>query len=448
MSSISSGILTASGQHFGSSLARAVTTSRPTLKGFDLQEYLGGYKGYAKIRRAIYAGERCPDLSVESYRVALGEVEQNTYDAKTFTHLCKTLSQLTGDDIDGSEWSGRVNKLAKDQDTEIRGELERAKKQVSKRESLRAQKLYVELLQKRGMMDEAVRALQEGRNFCADVKDQALLHIDAARISQIMGRWLQVATYIQRTESVLPDPAEPTATELAVLRAQSSFGDCKWSVAVSELQALSFDKMLSGGIFARGVVTARDIALYGTLAGLASLERDQIKAKLIDNVMFGQFLDNMPECQLLLQSYYNSKYADALARLSQIMSFCKLDPVIGPHVAALEQRIKDNIVVLYTQPFASIRMDSMAEALCFSSVKVLEDTLVRMIDSKLIQARIDGPTGFLVKHAVDPRDAALKRVDEMHQAFTLQAELMSARIQYLEEESKRSSTSARIHYRR
>ncbi|KAJ2275511.1 hypothetical protein EV176_002684 [Coemansia sp. RSA 451] len=435
MSSINSGMFTATGQHFGISLTRTASIPEPSLLAFNLRSYLSEYTGYAKIRRAIYVGERCPTLSIESYSIALEELEEKTYDTTTYKHIARLLEQLTGERRDTEEWERRVSKEVKEQDTEIRGKLERAKKQVSKKDTLQAQWELVRLLQQRGLMDEAVRALQDGRTSCGGMPEQAELYVEAARVSQVMGRWLQVATYIQRTEAVLPDPDATARAELAVLRAQADFGDCKWSVAVNGLRELSIDT--ASIVFARKTVTPRDIALYGTLAGLAALDRDQVKQQLLDNVQFGQFLDRMPECQALLQSYYDSKYDDALNMLTRILSFCHLDPVIGPHVTTLKQRIRDNIVVLYIQPFVSVRMSSMATALCFGSTAQLEDTLVRMIDSGLIHARIDGTTGFLIKHTVNARDAALSRVETMHRAFAQQAELMTARIQYLEEESAR-----------
>ncbi|KAJ2852394.1 hypothetical protein IWW36_000281 [Coemansia brasiliensis] len=411
--------------------------SRPRLNEFSLSEYLEEYKGYAKIRRAIFIGERCPELSVESYTIALQELEAHTLDTTTHTHVSKTLAQLTGQQAASEDWSKQANKESKELDAEIKADLERAKKQVSKRDSLKAQRDLVELLQRRGLMDESIRALQDGRTFCLDVNDQAQLHMEAARVSQLMCRWLQVATFVQRTESVVPKPSESMVVEIAAMKVQADFGDGKWSAAVAGLKQLSVEKMSAAGLVAKGVVLPRDIALYGTLAGLASLQRDQIKASLLDDALFGQFLDSMPECLTLLQSYHGAKYTDALTHLDKIMSLCRLDPVVGPHASTLEQKIRDNIVVLYIQPFMSIRLSSMAEALCFESAEKLEAILVRMIDSKLIQARIDGTTGFLVKHAEEPRDTALQNIERMHKEFSLQAELMTARIRYLEEESSR-----------
>ncbi|KAJ2770972.1 hypothetical protein IWQ56_001964 [Coemansia nantahalensis] len=145
----------------------------------------------------------------------------------------------------------------------------------------------------------------------------------------------------------------------------------------------------------------------------------------------------MPECGLLLQSFYSARYDEALLRLERIRSFCVIDPVVGPQIQALQQRITDNIVVLYTRPFASVRMATMARALCFASEDALEAALVRMIEAGLIDARIDATTGFLVRHTVDPRDSALQRVEKIHAEFSLQADLMALRLQFLEEESIR-----------
>ncbi|KAI9471265.1 hypothetical protein LPJ78_002294 [Coemansia sp. RSA 989] len=430
MSSLGSGIYM-TGQHFGSTHSRT-TTSKPSLE-FSLNEYLEDYKGYAKIRRAIFIGECCPELSAESYTIALQELEAHTLDTTTYTHVSKTLAQLTGQPA-ALDWIKQANKESKELDSEIKADLERAKKQVSKRDSLKAQRSLVQLLQRRGLMDESIRALQDGRSFCLDVSDQAQLHMEAARVSQLMCRWLQVATFVQRTESVAQKPSESLLAEMAVMKVQADFGDGKWSAAVAGLKQLSMESMKA---VANGIVLPRDIALYGTLAGLASLQRDQIKHALLDNALFGQFLDSMPECLTLLQSFHGAKYTDVLACLDKIMSLCRLDPVISPHVATLEQKIRDNIVVLYIQPFMSIRLSSMAEALCFESAEKLEAVLVQMIDSRLIQARIDGTTGFLIKHAEEPRDQALRNIEKMHKEFSLQTELMTARIRFLEEESSR-----------
>ncbi|KAJ2714412.1 hypothetical protein H4R19_001745 [Coemansia spiralis] len=403
----------------------------PALEGFVLAEYLGAYKGMAKVQRALYVAERCPALSVESLQLAVEELKVATYDTVRYQAVCKQLVRLTGSAAEDTEWIVGANNAASEQNKDVTARLERARRQNSKREAFRAQNEQAELLRKMGRMDEAIRVLQDARSFCVDIGEQSQLHVDVARVAQTMFRWLHVSSSIQRAESMMPDQPEAVAAELAVMQAQASFGDAKWTVAVGEIQRLSLEKLAAGS----DAVAARDFALYGTLAGLAVLSRDRVKELLIDGVQFGQFLAHMPECERLLQSFYSARYDETLQRLDAIKSFCLIDPVMGPHIHTLQEQIVDNIVVLYTRPFVSIRMASMARALCFASEDVLEATLVRMIEAGLIDARIDATTGFLARHTVDPRDSALQRVEKIHDEFSLQAELMATRLQYLEEES-------------
>ncbi|KAJ2806928.1 hypothetical protein H4R20_001494 [Coemansia guatemalensis] len=415
--------------------SEVVLVPKPTLEDFSLEGYLKDYKGFAKISRARHVGQYCSDLAAEGYRIARDELKQSTFDTAAYVELCRILTQYTGGTTDqDSDWILNTNMKAKSEDTEINAEFDRARKRNSKQESMRALTRHVELLQKVGRMDEAIKKLQDNRDSCPDVRAQGELHIEMARISQLLYRWMQITTFLQRVESVLPDPPQALKAEMAVMRAQASFGSCEWESAVNRILQLRVDVLRDTGVFERGVVTARDIALYGTLAGLAAHGRDKVKSMLIDSMAFRQFLDQIPECQRLLQSYYDSNYGDALARLDSILSFCKIDPVIGPHVSQLYQRILENLVVLYVKPFASLSIEKMARVLS-SDAATMERLLVKMIEKGRISARIDGATGFLVKHTEDPRDTALKRTEEIHSAFLLQTELMKYRIQYLEEES-------------
>ncbi|KAJ2777801.1 cop9 signalosome complex subunit [Coemansia javaensis] len=415
--------------------AAAVAVEAPTLAGFELGEYLGEYRGAARVRRAVAAAERCPELSVAALRAALDELKRATYDTARYKRLAGQLGRLTGRAEEDEAWLAAASQAAGELSREIAARQERARKQNSKRELFRAQGEQVALLLKVGRADEAVRALQDARAFCVDVAEQAQLHVEAARVGQAMGRWLQVASAVQRAEAAVPEPAEDVAAELAAMRAQASFGDAKWAAAVAEIQALSVDRLAAAGVLAAGAVAARDFALYGTLAGLAVLDRDRVRAQLADSARFGQFLDRMPECQRLLQAFLAARYDEALQCLDRIRSFCAIDPVVAPHIAALQQKIVDNVVVLYTRPFVSVRLDAMARALCFASADALEAALVRLIEAGLIPARIDATAGFLVQRAADPRDAALQRAEEIHAAFALQCELMTARVHFLEAES-------------
>ncbi|KAJ2485886.1 hypothetical protein EV174_001460 [Coemansia sp. RSA 2320] len=407
----------------------------PKLELFDLSKYLGEYQGRVKISRALYLGERCPELMIESYRIALDEIKKSTTDIALHDRVLRRLEQLGTASARDAQWvesARKSNNLAVDLQTV---ELNRAKQQHVKKDALRAQTVLARQKVKMGNMDGALRVLQDARDFCSTVDDQAQLSFELTWASQAMNKWLQVNSYLQRVTSTLTSMPPKMAAEVKVLQIQADFGEARWSAVVKNARELMYDDVIASGVFERGLLTSQDIALYGTLAGLAALKRDDLKEQLIDCAEFGKFLDYIPECWRLLRNFYSSSYSDALLRLDTILSLGVLDPVIAPHAPVLRNQIVENAVVLYTQPFLSTNLSSMAKALRFGSASQLEATLVKLIEKRLILGRIDAVSGYLLKYTLDPRDQALETIERVYSTFTEQADVMLARIHYLEEET-------------
>ncbi|KAJ2889759.1 hypothetical protein IWW38_004513, partial [Coemansia aciculifera] len=323
----------------------------------------------------------------------------------------------------------------------LTAELNRAKQQHVKKDALRAQEGLALHRIKMGNMNEALRALQEARDFCSSIDDQVQLALKSAWIGQMMGKWLQVNSYVQRVVSTLATLPVKMAAEVKVLQIQADFGEGRWTGVVNSVKELTYDSVVAAGVFERGLIVPQDIALYGTLAGLAVLQRDDLKRQIIDNTEFGKFLDYIPECLRLLRCFYNSAYSEALTRLDGILSLCMLDPVVALHAVALRGLVVENIVVLYTQPFVSTSLSAMAKALRFGSTGQLEAMLAKLIERKLILGRIDAVSGYLLKYMLDPRDQALETIERMYNSFSDQVDVMVARIQYLEEETVSSTKS-------
>ncbi|KAJ2485844.1 hypothetical protein IWW37_005821 [Coemansia sp. RSA 2050] len=414
---------------------RGTMFAKPILEQFSLSKYLNEYQGRVKIRRALYLGERCPELSVESYQIALDEIKSSTTDIGLHKRVLKNLEQLSGAAANDEEWVNLARKANNSAFDVLMAELNRARQQHVKKDALRAQEGLAHHKAKLGNVNEALRTLQDARDYCSSVDDQVSLALQSAWISQAMGKWLQVNSYVQRVVSTLSALPPKMAAEIKVLQIQADFGEGRWSAVVNNVKELSYDDIMLAGIFERGLITPQDIALYGTLAGLAVLQRDSLKQQIIDSAEFGKFLDYIPECLRLLRLFYNSAYSDALLGLDAILSLGMLDPVIAPHTATLRSQFLENVVVLYTQPFVSTSLSAMAKALSFGSASQLEAMLARLIEKNLIQGRIDAVSGYLLKYTLDPRDQTLETIERMYSSFSDQADVMLARIHYLEEET-------------
>ena len=157
------------------------------------------------------------------------------------------------------------------------------------------------------------------------------------------------------------------------------------------------------------VIAPGDIAIYGTLCALSSLPRSALKAQLLENSVFGLYIEQEPYVRELIEAYMGSNFKTVLELLSRysvchkktslFINLCliliytnqtrhQIDIHLAPHVLDLTNLIRNWAVVLYFQPFATIRLDRMSAAFGWT-VDEVEAQVVGLIQSGNIQGRVD-----------------------------------------------------------
>lgn len=157
-----------------------------------------------------------------------------------------------------------------------------------------------------------------------------------------------------------------------------------------------------------------DIAIYGTLCALASLSRSAIRAALVESTSFGVYIEQEPYIRELIDAYMSSNFKTVLQILERY-SVCTLaeafplrmltrfktrhylDIHLSGHVQDLSALIRDRALVLYFQPFQSIRLTRMGEAFGMT-VEEIEKHIVRLIQAGDIKARIDSQNKVVPYH--------------------------------------------------
>lgn len=96
-----------------------------------------------------------------------------------------------------------------------------------------------------------------------------------------------------------------------------------------------------------------------------------------------------------------------------------LDPLLGPHVAGLAALIRARAIVLYFQPFATIRLERMSAAFGWT-VEDTEREVVALIQRGDILGRVDSQNKILRARSTNHRAQlyahALKAGAEMQSA--------------------------------
>ncbi len=182
------------------------------------------------------------------------------------------------------------------------------------------------------------------------------------------------------------------------------------------------------------IISMGDIAVYATLCALATLGRSELKARVIESEGLAGEGDGMKE---LLDAWMASNFRLVLGLLEKYtvsalitgtlctvigffcfvlsfppdhnasLAFCVqarylLDPLLGPHVGNLTVFIRSRAVVLYFQPFATIRLERMSAAFGWR-VEDTEREVVTLIQRGEILGRVDSQNKILRARSTNHR---------------------------------------------
>jgi len=142
--------------------------------------------------------------------------------------------------------------------------------------------------------------------------------------------------------------------------------------------------------------------VYGGLCALASFDRAELKAKVIDNPEFKNFLELEPHIRELIQSFYHSRYKTCLQIMEDWKNDFLLDYHIHGHIEALYDHIRRKALIQYFSPFLTVDLVKMATSFS-TDVPALERELARLIRDDQIQARIDSHKKILHAKQQDQR---------------------------------------------
>jgi len=199
---------------------------------------------------------------------------------------------------------------------------------------------------------------------------------------------------------------EKVQTKLDLANALSHMGQGSYERAAVAFLKMGAPKGL--GDWTGKIITPSDIAVYGTLCALATLSRGAIKTRILANETFGAYLEQEPYVRELVEAYMSSKFKIVLELLDRYSARHYLDVHLFSHVAELTKLIRNRALVLYFQPFASIKLPRMAAAFGLG-VDELEKLVISLIQSGDIKGRVDSQNKILKAKETDHRAALFAR---------------------------------------
>jgi COP9 signalosome complex subunit 1 len=198
--------------------------------------------------------------------------------------------------------------------------------------------------------------------------------------------WVTVASNVQKIMGVSLSTEEEKAIQphLKMATGLACLADGKFFDA-----AMAFIAADSGmGSTFNHIASPNDVATYGGLCALASMDRDELQRRVLDNSNFRTYLELEPHIRRAISFFVNGRYSACLSILEGYRNDYILDIYLHKHVPELYHLIRSKSIIQYFIPFSCVTIDSLNEAFAPNGGSI-ENELINMIKSGTLEARID-----------------------------------------------------------
>lgn len=197
--------------------------------------------------------------------------------------------------------------------------------------------------------------------------------------------WSMVLANMSKIFSTIQNGDDSLSNYTALMSGIASLGIESYSNAARHF--LQMDGMSQLSDYSH-IASPNDIAIYGGLAALATMDRVDLQERLLQSSNFRPILDYEPGMRKAVTLFYNGRYADCLSILETFRNDCLLDIYLQKHVPTIFSRIRSRCIVNYFAPFSCVTLRRLSEAFSASEDLIAEE-VASMIRDGSLNARIN-----------------------------------------------------------
>ncbi|KAJ6613626.1 G protein pathway suppressor 1 [Mycena sp. CBHHK59/15] len=406
---------------------------------FDLDSYISNYSGRPAVDRLVHIISTCPTLGPEAFQVAVQHIHQSR-DPSLYQHLLSAYDQVSSasdtplpNSMDlaslDTRWADETMAKNQAERSKLEVELKTYSNNMIKESIRMGHRDLGDFYRSVGEYPTALKHYTKSREFCTTSQHVLEMCLSVLELLIEQRNYSHLPTYVFKADAALdaasaaaanaketdvPTAPAPLLNKKKVIsedreRVQSKldFASALSSLASGHYQKAAYTFLKLGpakdfGDWMGKLVAPGDIAIYGTLCALSSLPRSALKSQILENSTFGVYVEQEPYVRELVEAYMSSNFKTVLELLSRYSTRHYLDIYLAHHVQELTNMIRDWAVVLYFQPFASIKLDRMSAAFGWT-VEEVEQQVVTLIQSKSIHGRVDSQNKILYAKKTDYR---------------------------------------------
>ncbi|MCJ1243103.1 hypothetical protein MMC30_000300 [Trapelia coarctata] len=413
---------------------RLAITEIPKL---ELDAYIANYRGKTQIHRLHHIGTSSTQLYLEALKAAIAAAKRGK-DVELYKTVSAALFQIVPDDPDATQDSAWITKTASEVNKETsRLELElKGYRNNLIKESIRmgCEDLghHYHMI---GDLANAVKSYSREREYVQTPAHLVNMHMHIVHVSIDQGNWLNVQSTISKIRNLQlrADEAEKLNPKLSIAMGLVNLASGNFKEAASCF--LGTDPRIIGRAdnpndpeAFNEILSPNDVAVYGGLCALASMDRIELQQKVLDNASFRNYLELEPHIRRAISFFVSSKYSSCLAILKSYRADYLLDYYLWRHIDEIYFRVRSKAIVQYFIPFSSVTFEELAKAFS-ADEETIERTLVEMIGIGSLDARIDLEYRLLVARQVDARSELHRDALEIAEDYERTAHLRLLRME-------------------
>ncbi|KAB8342984.1 hypothetical protein FH972_022578 [Carpinus fangiana] len=430
------------------------------LPKLDLDSYIANYDGQSRLDRlvCIATSSQLP-VSKEALRLALAEAKKGK-DVDRYLEISQYAVDNDKDASTDVEWATKTRELVNRETQKLEHELKGYKNNLIKESIRMGNEDLGHHYYSIGDNNNAYKAYMRMREFCTTPKHLVDMSLRLVLVGAAQENWMAVQTSLYKIQALQLKPEDKAKIDPVInpIAGLANMASGNYPTAADRFLnadpayiALDTTQKPSAGVgsglgisFQRQLITPNDVAVYGALCALATLNREELQRRILDNADFRTFLELEPHLRRVVAYFIGGKYTQALEILEGYRADYLFDVFLQKHVDPLYATIRRKAICAYVAPFSRLSLSSMATAFpVFSpsesrippTTKTIPATdtltdgsiqteLVSLISSgQLSGFRIDAVHGELVALAKDDRrlthEKALKVASETERALRL-----------------------------
>ncbi|KAJ4374362.1 hypothetical protein N0V83_003103 [Neocucurbitaria cava] len=406
---------------------------------FDLESYIANYAGITRIDRLHHIGSHSPYLAVDAYRLAIADAKKGK-NVSRYTGLVEEFSNIAPQDaaaLTDTAWAEKKTRETQQEQDRLEHELKSYKNNLIKESIRMGNEDLGHFFFDTGDYANAHKAYMKMREHCTSNKHLADMTLRLVYVSIAQKSWLSVQSNLAKVDAAQLkgddkfklDPIVSACTGLSHM-AIGNYREAATNFLNTSPAYVTADPA-ANIVWQKEVLSPNDIAVYGGLCALASMDRSDLQNKVLAHTEFRNFLELEPHIRRAITLFCNSKYSACLEVLEGYRTDYLLDVYLSKVLNTIYGRIRTKSIVQYFIPFSCVTLAEMASKFPPTDHATIEDELEEMINNNTLDARIDLVDRLLVCPPTNPRYEVLEDALAMAEEYNHTLRLRLTRLNML-----------------